>query len=101
MSSPYNNLSTVIGNVEVITECVYMEHSEQYVWITTVTVDGVKGRRKDCNYGRGMARAWHRITANRIKLFVQESKYVGVQRTNSIQVMDPDSAIADYIAPNP
>lgn len=94
----YNNLVTTIGNVKVITECGYMEHSQQYVWITTITINGVKGKKQDCNYGKGMARVWHKITANRIKLFILENKYVGVQRTNSVQAIDPDSAIADYLS---
>jgi len=111
----WKNLSTVIGHVRPLTsskESVYVtvetelfdidsySHTGMTVWITFIRVNGDKMKKDDCNYSIETAREWHEITVARIKLFIKEQQYNGVQSKGDFRY-DELSAITGCIDQTP
>ena len=112
MAQFWKNLSTIVGYVRPLTasyEFVYVtvetrflvaEHSGMKVWVTFIRANGDKMAREDCNYSIESARAWHDITVSRIKLFIKEQQYNGVQSKGDFRY-DELSAISGCIDQTP
>ena len=108
----WRNLHTTVGHVRPLTsskESVYVSVETRLfdadipgmkVWVTFIRVNGDKMAKEDCNYSIESAREWHEITVSRIKLFIKEQQYNGVQSKGDFRY-DENSAIAGCIDQTP